>query len=69
LLLLLLNLIGMGLGPLVVGALSDLLAPALGAQSIRYAMLISLVTVLIGSTLYWMGGNQYRNAVDKGDTN
>ena len=69
LLLLLLNLIGMGLGPLVVGALSDLLAPALGALSIRYAMLISLVTVLIGSTLYWMGGNQYRNAVDKGDTN
>ena len=69
LLLLLLNLIGMGLGPLVVGALSDLLAPALGAQSIRYAMLLSLVTVLIGSTLYWMGGNQYRNAVDKGDTN
>ena len=69
LLLLLLNLIGMGLGPLVVGALSDLLAPALGAQSIRYAMLISLVTVLIGSTLYWMGGNQYRNAVDKGDKN
>ena len=69
LLLLLLNLIGMGLGPLVVGALSDLLAPELGAQSIRYAMLISLVTVLIGSTLYWMGGNQYRNAVDKGDTN
>ena len=58
-----------GFRPFVVGALSDLLAPALGAQSIRYAMLISLVTVLIGSTLYWMGGNQYRNAVDKGDTN
>ncbi len=69
LLLLLLNLIGMGLGPLVVGALSDLLAPALGVQSIRYAMVISLVTVLVGSTLYWMGGNQYRQAVDKGDKN
>ncbi|MEO1840995.1 MAG: MFS transporter [Pseudomonadota bacterium] len=63
LLLLLLNLIGLGLGPVVVGALSDLLAPEFGAESIRYAMLISLVTVVIGSILYWMGGDKYRVAI------
>jgi len=63
LLLFILNLIGMGLGPLVVGFLSDQLAPAYGDESIRYAMLISLVTVVVGSMLYWMGGEQYRSVV------
>lgn len=32
------NLIGMGLGPLAVGALSDLLRPSLGEESLRYAL-------------------------------
>lgn len=34
------NLIGMGLGPLVVGVLSDLLVPAVGSDSLRYALLL-----------------------------
>lgn len=63
LLLFILNLIGMGLGPLVVGFLSDQLAPTYGDESIRYAMLISLVTVLIGTTLYWIGGERYRSVI------
>jgi MFS family permease len=33
------NLIGMGLGPLTAGVLSDLLQPWLGAESLRYALL------------------------------
>jgi predicted MFS family arabinose efflux permease len=33
-------LIGMGIGPQVVGILSDLLKPTLGMESLRYAMLI-----------------------------
>jgi len=33
------NLIGMGLGPLAVGALSDTLRPLLGEESLRYALL------------------------------
>jgi predicted MFS family arabinose efflux permease len=33
------NLIGMGLGPLVVGVLSDGLTPAFGDESLRYALL------------------------------
>jgi predicted MFS family arabinose efflux permease len=32
------NLIGMGLGPLAVGVLSDELRPSLGAESLRYAL-------------------------------
>jgi hypothetical protein len=33
------NLIGMGVGPQLVGILSDVLRPALGNESLRYAML------------------------------
>jgi MFS transporter, Spinster family, sphingosine-1-phosphate transporter len=33
------NLIGMGLGPLMVGAMSDLLRPSAGDESLRYALL------------------------------
>lgn len=33
------NLIGMGLGPLAAGALSDLFRPAVGEESLRYALL------------------------------
>ena len=40
------NLVGMGLGPLVVGIMSDLLEPRFGHESLRYALLIiSLGTV------------------------
>jgi MFS family permease len=45
-LLLILNLVGMGLGPQLVGLLSDLLAPRFGAESIRWAL---LVTVTLGA--------------------
>jgi MFS family permease len=37
--LLLMNLVGLGLGPTAVGFLSDLLAPSLGDDSLRYALL------------------------------
>ena len=68
LLLLLLNLIGLGLGPVLVGMLSDGLTNIYGAQAIRYAMLISLVTVVIGSYLFWRAGDLYRHAIEQQDT-
>ncbi|MBW2401385.1 MAG: MFS transporter, partial [Deltaproteobacteria bacterium] len=37
---LILNLVGLGLGPQAVGALSDLLKPTYGDEGIRYALLI-----------------------------
>jgi MFS family permease len=43
---LLANLLGMGLGPQLVGILSDVLRPQLGLESLRYAMLaVSLVAL------------------------
>ena len=42
----LVSLIGMGLGPLLVGALSDALVPPFGAASLRYALLIAVAANL-----------------------
>src|SRR4030095_14947987 len=38
-----LNLIGLGFGPLVVGMISDWLTPALGVESLRWAMSITII--------------------------
>lgn len=37
------NLIGLGLGPVIIGGVSDLLNPAFGADSLRYALASSVV--------------------------
>ena len=52
-LLFVLNMIGLGLGPLTIGYISDLLKPAYGADSLRYALMFSIVTGLIGAFCYW----------------
>jgi predicted MFS family arabinose efflux permease len=38
-----LNLIGMGLGPLFVGWLNDALAPSLGLEAVRYSLLVAAI--------------------------
>jgi len=43
------NLIGLGLGPTLVGVLSDAMAPRLGVESLRYALVASLGLALWGS--------------------
>lgn len=53
---LLANLIGMGLGPQLVGILSDVLQPTLGSDALRYAML-SLSFVSLGAAChFWRAG-------------
>ena len=46
-----LNMIGLGLGPLLTGVLSDLFLPGFGEQNLRYAM---LVTALVGAAAMLM---------------
>ena len=53
---LLVNLIGMGIGPQVVGILSDMLMPALGRDSLRYAMLIMSFVALWSAYHFWRVG-------------
>jgi MFS family permease len=55
-LMLLANLIGMGLGPQVVGALSDALTPLFGADGLRYAMLTMSFVSLWAGYHFWMVG-------------
>jgi MFS family permease len=49
------NLIGMGLGPLAVGFLSDVLQPRFGAESLRYALLMFCPGYLWGAFHAWRG--------------
>jgi MFS family permease len=52
-LLFVLNIIGLSLGPLTVGTVSDLLQPALGEDSLRYAMLTMLFSLAASAACYW----------------
>ena len=50
------NLIGMGVGPLMVGRLSDWLRPTYGADSLRYAMLCVALLTPWAIFHYWRAG-------------
>jgi predicted MFS family arabinose efflux permease len=52
-LLFILNMIALGLGPLTVGFVSDLLRPVAGNDSLRYALMTGMVTGTIGAFCYW----------------
>ena len=54
---LILNLIGMGLGPQVVGILSDAMSGMLGVASLQVAMLISSFVVIGASYYFWQASN------------
>lgn len=52
--LLMYNLIGLGLGPLFVGILSDLYIPSLGDESLRWAMITVLLVSFGGVATYFL---------------
>jgi hypothetical protein len=49
-----LNLIGLGMGPSAVGFLSDYLAPSLGGESLRYAMVYLIPAALFWSSCHYL---------------
>jgi predicted MFS family arabinose efflux permease len=53
LLFLILNIIGLGIGPFAIGFLSDYLAPSMGVDSLRYAMVTLLPTVMVWSSIHF----------------
>lgn len=64
-LLFIVNIIGLGLGPQIVGILSDLLRPAFGIDSLRYALFsVSLVT-LVGAALFWTAARTLDEDLDR----
>jgi hypothetical protein len=55
-LLFIINIIGLGFGPQIVGIVSDLLSDTYGTQSLRYALLIcSFVNIWAGWHYYIAG--------------
>lgn len=62
-LLLIINLIGLGLGPVAVGLLSDVLAGQMGlgeAQGVRWALIVSATLGLAAFGLFWAARNSIR---------
>lgn len=51
---LVLNIVGLGLGPTVVGAVSDALTPSYGNDALRYAMLIVIPIACIWAALHFI---------------
>ena len=48
------NLIGLGLGPLFFGMLSDFLKPEFGAESVRYVLYGAACLGFVPAVLFWM---------------
>ena len=56
-----LNLIGLGFGPLVIGMLSDFFIPQFGSESLRWAFCASFLPALISALFFWLASKTYRN--------
>lgn len=59
-LLFILNIIGMGLGPYLVGVASDYLAPTFGQESIRYALCLAVMANVWAAGHYFIGARHMR---------
>jgi hypothetical protein len=55
---LVINLIGLGFGPLVVGIVSDWLTPSLGSESLRWAMSCILIVSAVSTTLFFVAAKK-----------
>ena len=59
------NLIGLGLGPLIVGQISDMLEPTFGGESLRYAMMCMTPLLFWGAVHFYLSGrNLAKDSVD-----
>ncbi len=56
-----LNIIGLGLGPLTVGTISDLLTPSMGVDSIRWAIMSTAVAAFLGAGFYFLAAKYVRD--------
>ncbi|MGB0929995.1 MAG: spinster family MFS transporter [Chitinophagales bacterium] len=56
-----LNFIGLGFGPLIVGVISDALIPQYGDLSLRWAFCVTLIPVLISVGLFYKASTYYED--------
>ena len=60
-----LNLIGLGFGPMVIGFVSDMINPTYGIESIRYALLIVIpISTIWSATHYFIAARHIRSDLD-----
>jgi len=64
-----LNLIGLGLGPITIGYVSDLLEPTYGTESLRWAFCTIFITSTISILLFYMAANNYKKDMLEKETN
>ncbi len=55
-----LNVIGGGLGPFLVGLMSDLMEPSLGRESLRYALMALTVPILLSLVFYFLASRRLK---------
>ncbi|MBU6257672.1 MAG: MFS transporter [Burkholderiales bacterium] len=58
-LVLVVNLMAIGLGPLVTGKISDLLAPTQGTDALRYALASAMGVALVSALLWWRAAHHF----------
>ena len=58
-LLFIINIIGLGFGPLITGVISDLLNPKFGNLSLRWALCFNIVPIMISLMLYYLSSRNY----------
>lgn len=59
------TLLGWGLGPLVVGMLSDSLQASMGVDALRYAMLVGAAMLPIGALLAWQASRYIQSDIER----
>ena len=65
LLLFVINLIGMGIGPLLAGLISDALTPTYGKDALAYSLLILTFLNLWAAAHYWIAGTYFEQDLKK----
>ena len=65
--LLMVNLIGLGLGPVIIGGLNDWLHPTYGDAAIRYTMLVAVLTNTAAVVFYFIAARTVRRDIEQRD--
>lgn len=63
------NIIGLTCGPMIVGLMSDYLAPEYGVLSLRYAITLNFIGFIIAAFLFWLASTHYESDLEKMELN
>src|ERR1044072_5001593 len=55
---LIINLVGLGFGPMIVGMISDALKPSLGNESLRWALSIIIIISIISAAFFFVSAKK-----------